>query len=68
MVQRALGRTALGQVCEAAELQPALEAELQRLKSLDWKSYETTKPRLNDAVSDQIAAAMVDYSLGMAAA
>jgi enoyl-CoA hydratase len=58
----------LDQVCDAAELQPALDAELQRLKSLDWKSYEATKPRLNDAVSNQIAAAIAEYRLGMAAA
>jgi enoyl-CoA hydratase len=58
----------LDRVCEAAELEPALNAELQRLKSLDWKSYEATKARLNSRISDEIAAAIAEYSPSVAAA
>jgi enoyl-CoA hydratase len=58
----------LDRVCEAAELEPALNAELQRLKSLDWKSYEATKARHNSRISDEIAVAIAEYSPSVAAA
>ncbi|WP_295137161.1 crotonase/enoyl-CoA hydratase family protein [uncultured Reyranella sp.] len=58
----------LDQVCEAADLQPAIEAELQRLKALDWPSYEATKKRLNDRIADEITAAIQEYRPGRAAA
>lgn len=57
----------LDQVCEAAQLGPTVDAELKRLKTLDWKSYEATKARLNDRVADEIAAAIAEYSPSMAA-
>jgi|FEC22Drversion2_1045045.scaffolds.fasta_scaffold00199_52 enoyl-CoA hydratase len=50
------------------ELQRALAAELQRLKTLDWKAYEATKARLNTRTSDEIAAAIAEYQPSMAAA
>jgi enoyl-CoA hydratase len=58
----------LDYVCGSDELRPALAAELQRLKTLDWKSYEATKARLNTRTSDEIAAAIAEYQPGMAAA
>ena len=58
----------LDQICDAAELPSALHAELQRLKALDWQSYEATKARLNTRTSDEIAAAIAEYQPSMAAA
>lgn len=57
----------LDYVCGADELPAVLDAELQRLKSLDWKSYEATKMRLNNRTSDEIAAAVAEYSPSLAA-
>jgi enoyl-CoA hydratase len=57
----------LDQICDAAELPSALHAELQRLKMLDWPSYKATKARLNTRISDEIAAAIVEYKPSMAA-
>jgi len=51
----------LDRVCEAPDLQPAVEEELRRLKALDWPSYEATKKRLNGRVADEIAAAIQEY-------
>ncbi len=58
----------LDHVCGSVELQPALMAELRRLKTLDWTSYEATKARLNSRTSDEIAAAIAEYEPSMAAA
>lgn len=57
----------LDQICEAAEIEAAVDAELRRLKALDWTAYEATKARLNDRVADEIAAAAREYSPSMAA-
>jgi hypothetical protein len=57
----------LDQVCEAAMLGPAVDDELERLKTLDWKSCEATRARLNRRVAGEIAAAIAGYSPSMAA-
>lgn len=51
----------LDRVCEAPDLQSAVEEELRRLKALDWPSYERTKKRLNGRIADEIAAAIQEY-------
>lgn len=54
--------------CLAAdEIDAAVEGELQRLKKLDWKSYEATKARLNEHVVKAIAAAAAAYQPRLAA-
>ncbi len=51
----------LDRVCEAPDLQPAIDEELRRLQALDWPSYEATKKRLNGRIADEIAAAIQEY-------
>jgi enoyl-CoA hydratase len=51
----------------AEEIDAAVYGELQRLKKLDWKSYEATKARLNEPVARAIAAAAAEYQQRMVA-
>jgi enoyl-CoA hydratase len=58
----------LDQVCEATALAPAVDAELRRLGTLDWTSYEATKARLNGRAAEEIVAAIAEYSPSRTAA
>jgi hypothetical protein len=51
----------------AEEIDAAVTSELERLKKLDWKSYEQTKARLNELISAAIASAAAEYQPKMAA-
>jgi enoyl-CoA hydratase len=57
----------LDHVLAPEEIDAAVESELQRLKKLDWKSYEATKARLNEHVVKSIAAAAATYQPKVAA-
>jgi enoyl-CoA hydratase len=48
----------LDHVVAADELDAAVDRELRRLKSLDWKSYEATKQRVNEPALTAIASAV----------
>lgn len=56
----------LDYVASADEIDAAVASELERLRKLDWKSYEATKARLNEPVSTAIASAAADYQPKMA--
>lgn len=47
----------LDHVVDAGDLDRAVAAEIQRLRAIDMKSYEQTKPRLNGPILAAIAAA-----------
>jgi len=51
----------LDYVVHNEELDAAVSREVQRLKMLDWQSYEVTKRRLNAPVLSAIASAAVGY-------
>lgn len=51
----------------ADEIDAAVANELERLKKLDWKSYEGTKARLNEPISTAVASAAAEYQPKMAA-
>ena len=51
----------LDSVFEADSIDAAVSAEVARLRSLDWASYEATKKRLNEAVMAAVEAASAVY-------
>lgn len=55
-------------VVETDAVETALAEELSRFATLDWKSYEATKARLNGAVVEAVRAAARDYKPSMAGA
>ena len=57
----------LDHVAAADEIDAAVASELERLRKLDWKSYEATKARLNEPVAKAIASAAAEYQPKMAA-
>jgi hypothetical protein len=57
----------LDHVASADAIDAAVASELERLRKLDWKSYEATKARLNEPVSKAIVSAAAEYQPRMAA-
>jgi enoyl-CoA hydratase len=57
----------LDHVASADAIDAAVASELERLRKLDWPSYEATKARLNEPASRAIAAAAAEYQPKMAA-
>ena len=51
----------LDYVVESDALDDAVNQELERLKTLDWNSYEATKQRLNGPISAAIVSAAEQY-------